>query len=156
MSPYPMDPIDATGPMRIVVTALPDTPAMDRLVAAAVERRLAACVQLGAVSSRYLWKGRLEQATERVAWFKTSPKRVGALFRFLAEHHPYEVPEILEIDVARVDPRYLAYLAETLDADAPPPPLGGGRLAKLRARPGGRRGRAARAPGRTRAQHRRP
>src|SRR5580700_11125132 len=100
--PYPMDPVDATGPMRLVVTALPDTEASDALVRAAVAARLAVCAQVGSVQSRYWWKGAVESATERVVWFKTSPKHVGALFRFLADRHPYEVPEIVEIDVARV------------------------------------------------------
>ena len=58
--------------------------------------------------------------------FKTVPKRVGALFESPRRTHPYDVPEMIELDVPRVDPPYLRYLAETLDADSPPPPLGGG------------------------------
>ena len=149
MSPYPLDPVDATGPMRLVVTALPESPATDRLVEAVLQRRLAACAQVLASTSSYWWKGRIEIAGERVVWFKTTPKRVGALFRFLAEEHPYEVPEIIEIDVARVHQPYLDHLAAVLDAHAPPPPLGGGRGHRIR-RPGSRRGRGARPPGRTR------
>ncbi|HTT26166.1 MAG TPA: divalent-cation tolerance protein CutA [Thermoplasmata archaeon] len=156
MTPYPMDPVDATGPMRLVGTALPDTPASDGLVRSVLEARLAACAQVVAARSTYWWKEALETAAERVVWFKTSPKHVGALFRFLTEHHPYEVPEIIEIDVARVHGPYLEYLAATLDPNAPPPPLGGGTAARRPTRREGPRGRGARRPGRTPApRHRR-
>jgi len=156
MSPYPMDPIDATGPLRLVLTALPDGPEADRIVAEALEARLAVCAQRWPVRSAYWWKGRIEEATERVVLFKTAPKRVGALFRFLADRHPYEVPEILEVDVARVGGPYLEYVARTIDADAPPLPLGGGHPGRSTTRPAGRRARAAPRPARTRGRHRRP
>jgi periplasmic divalent cation tolerance protein len=155
VSPYPMDPVDATGPMRLVITAMPDTPASAVIVRNALDRRLAACAQAGPVQSVYWWKDRVEIAAERVVVFKTTPKLVGALFRFLAEAHPYEVPEIIEVDVARAHGPYLEYLAGTLDAFAPPPPLGGGSAHALRSRRGARRARGARPPGRTRAPRRR-
>lgn len=147
MSPYPLDPIDATGPMRLVVTALPDGSEADRVVRGVLARRLAACAQVVRVDSRYWWRDRMEAAPERVVWFKTTPKLVGALFRYLADEHPYDVPEILEVDVARVHPAYLRYLAETLDPDSPPPPLGGGRVPPTRRR-GAPRVREGRRPGR--------
>ncbi|MCI4366465.1 MAG: divalent-cation tolerance protein CutA [Thermoplasmata archaeon] len=155
MSPYPMDPVDATGPMRLVGTALPDAESSDALVRGALEAHLAVCAQVVSSRSTYWWKGAIESAAERVVWFKTSPKHVGALFRFLAEHHPYEVPEIIEVDVARVHGPYLEYLADTLDPHAPPPPLGGGRPLRSTTRRGGPPGRGARRPGRTPVRHRR-
>ncbi|HZY91322.1 MAG TPA: divalent-cation tolerance protein CutA [Thermoplasmata archaeon] len=153
MSPYPLDPVDATGPMRLVVTAAP-VPAAETLATGALEHRLAACVSVLSIRSVYWWKGTVERAEEELLLFKTAPKRVGALFQFLATHHPYEVPEIFELDVPRVHEPYLRYLAETIDPGAPPLPLGGGDPARLR-RPGSRRGRGARGPGRTRAPRRR-
>ena len=157
MSPYPMDPIDATGPLRLVVTAMPEGPGVDALVRGVLERRLAVCAQVLAARSTYWWKGAVESAEERVIWFKTAPKLVGALFRFLAQEHPYEVPEIVEIDAARVHPPYLEYVAATVDADAPPLPLGGGHpRRRIRSRPGARRARGAPRPARTRAPRRRP
>jgi periplasmic divalent cation tolerance protein len=154
VSPYPLDPVDATGPMRLVVTAFPSAAAADRAINSALRAKLAACAQATPVRSRYWWKGQLRTDDEVVVVFKTVPKRVGALFRHLAELHPYDVPEVIEVDVARVHGPYLAYLAETIDSEAPPPPLGGG-TARPRRRPGSRRGPAARHPARTRARPRR-
>ena len=152
MSPYPADPEWARGPMRLVLTTYPSRERALDAVTGALSEHLAACGNVVPVDSRYWWDGRLQAETEALVLFKTVPKRVGALFRYLAEHHPYSVPEIVELDVPRATPGYLAYLTGTLDrASLPPSPRG--RPAR---RPGGPRGRAARGPGRTRGQpHRR-
>ena len=143
--------------MRLVVTAVPTEAVAERLADGALAERLAACVQLVPVRSRYWWEGRIERAEETLLVFKTVPKRVGGLFRWLTSHHPYQVPEIIELDVPRVHDPYLGYLAATIDKDAPPFPLGGGSVARpaLRRR-GSRRAPAGRRPARTRAPRRRP
>ncbi len=144
-----MDPVDATGPMRLVLVAAPAA-ATSGLVQGALDRRLAACANALPIHSTYWWRGKVESAAEELILFKTVPKLVGALFRYLAQNHPYEVPEIVELDVPRVHSPYLRYLAETIDRAAPPLPLGGGRPGKATRR-GSRRARGARSPGRTRA-----
>lgn len=150
MSPYPLEPVRSVGPMRLVLSTYPSREAALSATNGAVERHLAACGNLVEADSRYSWRGQVVAAHEVLVMFKTVPKRVGALFQYLKANHPYEVPEIVEVDVPRVDPGYLQYLAATLDSSAPPPPLGGGTT-----RRGGRRGRGVRVPARTRARHRR-
>ncbi|HTZ61737.1 MAG TPA: divalent-cation tolerance protein CutA [Thermoplasmata archaeon] len=147
MSPYPADPEWAKGPMRVVLTTYPDRERALTAVAGALTRRLAACGNVVPVESRYWWKGELVTQTEAMVLFKTVPKRVGALFRFLAEAHPYSVPELIELDVPRAGPGYLAYLTNTIDRasigpESRPTPR----------RRAGRRDRAARAPPRTRGR----
>jgi periplasmic divalent cation tolerance protein len=142
----------AVGPMRLVVCVFPDTPEVAAMVRGAVERRLAACANSIEANSTYLWRDAMETARERLVLFKTSVKNVAALFRYLGRVHPYEVPDIFELDVARVHPPYLAYLLETIDQGPPPPPLGGGPARATR--PEGRRARGGRGPGRTRAPRR--
>lgn len=146
MSPYPLDPVRAVGPLRLVLTTYPSRAAALTAVDGALARRLAACANLFAVESKYWWREKVETTGEMLVVFKTVPKRVGELFRYLGESHPYEVPEIAEVDVPRVASGYLRYLADALDRFSPPPPLGGG----VR-RSGGQRAPGARHPGRTRA-----
>jgi periplasmic divalent cation tolerance protein len=150
MSPYPADPEWARGPMRLVLSTYPSRERALEAAEGAVARRLAACGSVVPVDSRYWWKGEVVAEPEALVIFKTVPKRVGALFRFLAEGHPYDVPEIVEIDVPRAGPSYLTWLASTLDRSSGP--LSGDALR----RPGGPRARGARGPARTRALHRRP
>ena len=150
MSPYPLDLARAVGPMRFVLTTYPSREAALTAVEGVLGLRLAACANLLPVESRYWWKEKREATRETLVVFKTVPKRVGALFQYLSESHPYEVPEVAEVDAPRVASGYLKYLADTLDRLSPPPPLGGGIT-----RSGGRRARGARRPGRTRAPPRR-
>ncbi len=150
MSPYPADPEWARGPARLVLTTYPTRERALAAVAGAVRRRLAACGNVVPVDSAYWWNGQLESAAEALVLFKTVPKRVGALFAYLASDHPYSVPEIVELDVPRAARSYLTYLTSTLDRASLPPPRG--RRAR---RPGAPRARGARAPGRTRATPRR-
>ncbi|SAK93524.1 periplasmic cytochrome biogenesis protein [Caballeronia pedi] len=83
-------------PVVLMLSTLPDAAAADALAQAALEARLAACVtNVGAVSSRYHWKGALESSQEVQLLFKTSVVRSEELQRFVETRHPYETPEIL-------------------------------------------------------------
>jgi periplasmic divalent cation tolerance protein len=143
------------GILRVVYCGFPDAASARRIGDAAVERRLAACVNRFPIDSTYRWKGAIVRAHEVVALFKTSPRKVGALFEFLAREHPYEVPDIFEIPVARAHRPYLEYLAETLERGLPIPP-GPGPGRQHVTRRGSRRAPGARSLRRTRAPHRRP
>jgi periplasmic divalent cation tolerance protein len=149
VSPYPADPEWARGPMRLVLTTYPGRERALAAVGGALARHLAACGSVLPVESRYWWKGAVLSEGEALVIFKTVPKRVGALFRFLEATHPYDVPEIVEIDVPRAAAGYLGYLAATLDRSSGPP------RADRVTRRAGRPGRGARDPGRTRAPPRR-
>jgi len=149
MSPYPLEPARAAGPMRIVLTTYPSREAALTAVDSVLHAGLAACGTVMPVHSRYWWHDALESADETLVLFKTTPKRVGALFRHIESSHPYEVPEIAEVDVPRADHGYVAYLARTLDRaalDIPP-------SWHVRRR-GARPGRGAPSPARTRGTHR--
>ncbi len=97
--------------MRIVLCAVP-TDQATRIARSVVEERLAACVQASGVRSTYRWKGRLEQADEVQLWCKVAERSVDALVQRLAELHPYDVPEILvlDVDAARSHPGYVAWV----------------------------------------------
>jgi periplasmic divalent cation tolerance protein len=88
-------------------TAIDDRERAESLIRGAVEQRLAACGQLlGPVSSTYWWKGRIEGAEEWLCVFKTTAAQAAALERWIAETHPYEVPEIVSIELNAVSEAY--------------------------------------------------
>jgi periplasmic divalent cation tolerance protein len=151
VSPYALDPIRAVGPVRLVLATYPSSAAAADAVRGAVAQRLAARGSVVPVDSTYLRRGEVLHQQEALVLLRTVPKKVGALFEYLGAHHPSEVPEIAEVDVPRVEDRYLRYLSQVLDDDPAPPPLGGG-LRRRAARPA----RGARAPGRTRGPRHRP
>jgi periplasmic divalent cation tolerance protein len=136
----------------------------ERLARALVERRLAACVNVvPRVVSHYRWKGALQRDEERLLVVKTRAERVGALRAALVELHPYELPELVVLQVAAGHAPYLAWLDECVLGGAaphppgPPAPLGGVNPTSLRSpmpRAAAARGRRAPARGRPRGRRR--
>jgi periplasmic divalent cation tolerance protein len=57
-----------------------------------IEERLAACVNILPVASIYRWQGKVEEATEAAALFKTTAEGASALIARIADLHSYEVP----------------------------------------------------------------
>ena len=87
----------------------------DRIAAALVAERLAACVQVvPGVTSVYRWEGRVERAAELLLLAKTTEDRFDRLVERVTELHPYDTPEILAVPVARVSDAYAAWLRESV------------------------------------------
>ncbi|MHB1932457.1 MAG: divalent-cation tolerance protein CutA [Thermoplasmata archaeon] len=149
MTPYPVEPVRATGPVRLILSTFPDRASARRVGAAAVESHRAACVSYLTVESSYWWKGRRVDEPEVLALFKTAPKRVGSLVEFLRRHHPNELPEILEVDVTRAHPPYVDWVDRVTGAEAEE-----GRIARLSSRPAAPRARGGSPPRRTPARRR--
>lgn len=79
----------------VVTTTLPTAGDAQRMASGAVQARLAACVQVDAITSHYAWEGQLEEVTEWRLVFKTVPDMVQPLVEWLRSQHPYELPQIL-------------------------------------------------------------
>ncbi len=71
-----------------------------------VGSRVAACVNIAKISSVYSWKGKVENAFEHIAIFKTRSENRQLLKERIRDTHPYEVPEILEVGVSDVNSTY--------------------------------------------------
>lgn len=96
----------------LCITTLPDADAAGKLAAALVEQGLAACVNiLAPCKSVYRWQGAVHTDDEVPLLIKTSAERYAALEDHLRQHHPYELPELIALDIAQGLPAYLAWLA---------------------------------------------
>lgn len=85
--------------MRVVLCNCPPE-AAPGLARALVERRLAACVNIvPGVRSIYRWKGEVVEDSESTLLVKTAADAVEALRAALIELHPYQVPEVVVLDV---------------------------------------------------------
>lgn len=103
--------------MSVIVAqcSCPDGDTAGRIARALVEERLAACVQaISGVTSTYRWKGDIRSDPEVVLLIKTTRDRLDALKARLPALHPYEMPELLVVDVSGGLQPYLDWLvAET-------------------------------------------
>lgn len=100
----------------LILTNLPDAASAQALAARLVAERLAACVNiLAPCRSVYRWQGAVEDAQEIPLLIKTTAARYAALESAIRAAHPYELPEIIAVPIARGLPDYLSWVAaETL------------------------------------------
>ncbi|HPG94010.1 MAG TPA: divalent-cation tolerance protein CutA [Dokdonella sp.] len=83
----------------------------DRIARALVEEHLAACVSLlPGVRSTFRWQGKMHTDDEVLMLVKTTRERYPALASRLLELHPYELPEIIAVDVSAAHPPYAAWV----------------------------------------------
>jgi periplasmic divalent cation tolerance protein len=91
----------------------------EQMAAELVERRLAACVNIvGPIRSVYRWKGALEREQEYLLLIKTTTEQASALATALAELHPYELPERLELAIQGGSVAYLEWLSAQVARDS--------------------------------------
>jgi uncharacterized protein involved in tolerance to divalent cations len=94
---------------RIVFITHPQEGARDfaRLL---IERRVAACCNLGAVTSVYRWEGEVHEEGEILLTVKTVVEHLPELEEILNDHHPYDVPECIVLEPEHVAASYRAWL----------------------------------------------
>ena len=88
----------------------------ERLARALLGRRLAACVQIDdGVRSHYRWKGETCADAEVRLTIKSLPGRLAAIQDFMAEQHPYEVPQLLW-QAMGASPAYAEWVRQEVEA----------------------------------------
>ncbi len=84
-----------------------------RIARQLVEERLAACANiLAPCHSIYRWQGRIEEAAEVPAIFKTRAAAAARLIERLGELHSYDVPCAVVWPIARALPDYAQWVRE--------------------------------------------
>ena len=98
----------------LALSTFPDDETARKISNQLVTERFAACANLlPGVESVYRWKEKIESAHETLVIFKLSEDRQDAFQKKLRSVHPYEVPEIIFVQVAGGLPDYLRWIAES-------------------------------------------
>ena len=96
----------------LCLCSCPDQAAAARIARTLVEERLAACVNvLPGMQSVYRWQGRVEQAGEALLLAKTTAQRFAGLRDRIVALHPYELPEVIAVEIADGLQGYLDWIA---------------------------------------------
>ncbi|HKW41701.1 MAG TPA: divalent-cation tolerance protein CutA [Gemmatimonadales bacterium] len=96
----------------VVLTTLATEADARALVTALVAARLIACgTLLPGARSIYRWQGKVTEEAEVLVLLKTDASKWEALSAAVRERHPYDVPELLALPVARGLDSYLSWLA---------------------------------------------
>ena len=97
----------------VIISTYPDKKSISKIANQLVKNKTVACVNISKISSIYFWKGKIENSLEYIAIFKTVPKNKSLLKKKIKETHPYDVPEIAEIDVNSINNSYLKWVIES-------------------------------------------
>lgn len=101
--------------MYLIITTAPKREDAKKLADLAIDKNLAACVQIQAECiSTYRWQGQIETSTEYPVHFKTNASNKNALISLLKQNHPYDVPEIICIKLDDVESDYADWLNKQL------------------------------------------
>ncbi|MEM3065441.1 MAG: divalent-cation tolerance protein CutA [Candidatus Nitrosotenuis sp.] len=104
---------DNTMKPAVIVSTYPDKKSISKIANKLVKDKVAACVNITKISSVYAWQGKIENADEFLAFFKTTQKNKAKLKSLIKKTHPYKVPEIAELDVKDINKSYMQWLADS-------------------------------------------
>lgn len=97
----------------MIVSTYPNKKSISKIANKLVREKLVACVNMTKISSVYSWKGKIENADEFLAIFKTTQKNKAKVKTEIKITHPYEVPEIAEIQINSINKPYLDWLVDS-------------------------------------------
>ena len=97
----------------IIVSTFPSKQSVMGIANKLVKKKLVACVNMTKISSVYIWKGKVQNQNEYLAFFKTTKKNQSTLKKELKKLHPYDVPEIAEINVESINQPYMKWLVDS-------------------------------------------
>ncbi len=97
----------------MVITTAPGREVAEKLAEGILSRKLAACVQMMAIRSFYIWEGELQKEEEVALHIKTTEARYSELEAWIKSVHPYDVPEIIRLPITGGLPGYLDWVDST-------------------------------------------
>lgn len=103
----------------LVHCTCPDEACAALIAHALVAERLAACVnRITGVVSSYRWQGQVRADAEVLLLIKTTRERFAALRDRIVALHPYELPEVIAVDIDQGSAPYLDWIAAGSAPDA--------------------------------------
>lgn len=107
------------SPVQLVFTLCPNAELARQIARQLVELRLAACVNiLAPCLSVYEWQGKVCEESEVPLLIKTTAACYPVLEATIRRLHPYELPEIVAVDITQGLPAYLGWVTSQVDAPA--------------------------------------
>lgn len=102
-----------TTEFRLVICSCPSKPVATALAEKVLRARYAACVNISAPStSMYWWNDHLHADDEVLLQIKTTADQLEALFQLLQTEHPYDVPEIISLNISSGSDAYLNWIKQ--------------------------------------------
>lgn len=100
---------------KFILSTCPDLPTAHTIAEGLVERKLAACVNIiPSIVSIYQWQGKVEQSQETQLFIKSCETKVAEISSYIESVHPFDVPEVIALDISSGSEKYLNWLKAEL------------------------------------------
>ncbi|MDG1732270.1 MAG: divalent-cation tolerance protein CutA [Thalassotalea sp.] len=100
---------------QVVITNCPNNEVAQRIAKKLVTEKLAACVNIVPnITSVYEWQGELQQDNEVMLIIKTKSSLFTQLKQKIEQLHPYDVAEIIALDIQQGNKLYLNWISDTV------------------------------------------
>ena len=103
-------------PYSIILTTCPNDAEAKQLASKLIEKKLAACVQLSAITSYYTWKNELCVDPEVRLVIKTREHLYPSVEKCIKTHHSYDVPQIIQTPITEGAADYLDWIGQHTSA----------------------------------------
>ncbi len=101
-----------------VFCTLPDANIAGKMAETLVGEKLAACCNIVSnITSVYTWQGQVQRDSEVLMIIKTTHENYGPLEKRILELHPYEVPEIIALNIEKGSASYLNWINRVVKND---------------------------------------
>lgn len=97
----------------LVLTTVDEKSKAEEMARFLVEKKVAACVNILSGNSVYRWKGKIEKTAEYLLFIKG--KNFSEIEKKIKEIHPYEIPEIIQIEINKGNEEYLSWIDDSID-----------------------------------------
>ena len=94
----------------IVLTTTDSDEHAERIVDSVLAAKLAACLQLIPIKSRYVWEDKIARDDEMLILIKAKSADYDDLAACIRAAHTYDVPEIVRLDIAAGEKSYLDWV----------------------------------------------
>ena len=100
---------------QLVLCICPDQGSAQTIAEHLIDEGQAACVNiLPGIMSIYSWQGKRESAREHMLIIKTTNNAYGRLEKTITELHPYELPEIIAVNIDNGNAGYLNWISKNI------------------------------------------
>jgi len=100
---------------QLVLTTCPDENVAKDIAKHLVTEKLAACVNIIAnITSVYCWQDELQCDNEVQLLIKTNEEKFAALNERINQLHPYDVVEVIALNIQQGDKHYLNWITNSL------------------------------------------
>ena len=98
----------------LVLSTIDDEKRAKEISKMVVKSKLAACVNIVPnITSIYSWQNKIVEDSEYLMIMKTKSGLFLDLKDFIVKHHPYEVPEVVSLDIDQGLDKYLNWIDNT-------------------------------------------